>query len=76
MPTPGSYLLDTNIVIGLLAGDSGVGRRVAVATHVYLPSIVRRELYYAGVQTENLSRGILAVPPTTACSLLQSVAQL
>ncbi len=46
MPTPGSYLLDTDIVIGLLGGDSKIGEKISVAAHVYLPSIGLGELYY------------------------------
>ena len=49
MPPTGSYLLDTNIVIGLLAGDADIGEHVSAAGRVYVPSIVLGELYY-GVQ--------------------------
>ena len=46
MPKPGSFLLDTNIVIGLLGGEAAIGVRVAHQAQVYLPSIVLGELYY------------------------------
>lgn len=46
MPKPGSFLLDTNIVIGLLCGESSIVVRLATQAQVYLPSIVLGELHY------------------------------
>lgn len=42
----GKYLLDTNIVIALFAGEPSVRRRFDLATDLFLPNIVIGELYY------------------------------
>jgi tRNA(fMet)-specific endonuclease VapC len=42
----GSFLLDTNIVIAILAKEPAVHQRLAEATEVFVPSIVLGELYY------------------------------
>ena len=46
MPATGSYLLDTNIVIGIFAGDTAILDRLVNVNDVYVPSIVIGELYY------------------------------
>jgi tRNA(fMet)-specific endonuclease VapC len=56
----GRFLLDTNIVIALIAKDSAVERGLASAEKVYVPSLVLGELYFgarASVQKDrNLAR--------------------
>jgi tRNA(fMet)-specific endonuclease VapC len=56
----GSYLLDTNIVVALIAGDTAVVQHAERASRVYLPSIVIGELFYgayrSGRVTENVDR--------------------
>jgi tRNA(fMet)-specific endonuclease VapC len=42
----GSFLLDTNIVIAILAKDPAVHQRLVEATEIFVPSIVLGELYY------------------------------
>ena len=42
----GNYLLDTNIVIGLFAGDTGIITRLSTSFQIFIPSIVLGELYY------------------------------
>ena len=42
----GNYLLDTNIVIALFAGEQSVLDYFKDANEVYIPSIVIGELYY------------------------------
>ena len=42
----GNFLLDTNIVIAILAKDTGAHHKLAEATAVFVPSIVLGELYY------------------------------
>lgn len=46
MPPTGSVLLDTNILIALLAGEAAVLEQFNTATAVYIPSIALGELYY------------------------------
>lgn len=56
----GKYLLDTNIVIGLLANESAIIDALAQADEVFLPSIVLGELYFGARKStraeENLRR--------------------
>ncbi len=56
----GSYLLDTNVIIALFAGDTTVHRYLMAADEIYVPSIVIGELSYgalkSGRATENLAR--------------------
>ncbi len=46
MSTDGSFLLDTNIVIGLLEKDADVTRRLASAEEILVSSIFIGELCY------------------------------
>lgn len=43
---PGRALLDTNIVIALIAEEAAVCQALAAAEEVFVPSIVLGELYY------------------------------
>jgi tRNA(fMet)-specific endonuclease VapC len=56
----GSYLLDTNIVIALFAGEKPVLDYLSNANEIYIPSIVVGELYYgahkSGQASNNLHR--------------------
>jgi tRNA(fMet)-specific endonuclease VapC len=56
----GKYLLDTNVVIALFAGEPSVHRRFDLAAHVFLPNVVIGELYYgacaSGSKAANLRR--------------------
>lgn len=56
----GSYLLDTNIIIGLFADEEAVRSNFAQADAVFVPSIVAGELYYGARKsartTKNLER--------------------
>lgn len=40
------YLLDTNVIIDLFAGEKKVAEKLAIADKLYVPSIVLGELYY------------------------------
>jgi len=56
----GRFLLDTNIVIALFAGEPAVQEHLGQAEEVFLPSIVLGELYFgahkSGRVEENLAR--------------------
>lgn len=56
----GRYMLDTNIVIALFAGDMAVKSGLALAAEVFVPSIVLGELYFgarkSGRTQANLAR--------------------
>ncbi len=47
----GKYLLDTNIVIALFAGEASVQAKIAQASEVFIPSIVFGELYYGALKS-------------------------
>ena len=49
----GSYLLDTNIVIALFAGDAAVMEGLDRADEVFVPSIVLGELFYGALRSGN-----------------------
>jgi len=42
-----SFLLDTNIIIALLKGESLIAEKIDKAENIYIPVIVIGELYYA-----------------------------
>jgi tRNA(fMet)-specific endonuclease VapC len=60
MPASGRYLLDTNILIALLAAEPRVVERVRSAQAVHVPVIALGELYYGARHSarveENLHR--------------------
>lgn len=56
----GRYLLDTNIVIALFAGETAIAKRLRDADEVFVPSIALGEMYYGALKStrsaENLAR--------------------
>jgi tRNA(fMet)-specific endonuclease VapC len=58
--TGSRFLIDTNVVIALFAGEAGVQARLAAATQVFVPSTVIGELHYgarkSGRVAENVRR--------------------
>lgn len=60
MGMSGKYLLDTNIVIALFAGEVAVTTRLEEIEEVFIPSIVIGELYYGAHKSsrvkDNLAR--------------------
>ncbi len=54
------YLLDTNIIIGLFAGDQNILLNIEKSKEIFVPSIVLGELFYgaelSAKKTENLAR--------------------
>jgi tRNA(fMet)-specific endonuclease VapC len=51
---PGSFLLDTNILIALFAKDRSVEERLAEAGEVFLSSIALGELYYGALRSTHV----------------------
>lgn len=51
----GRYLLDTNIVIALFAGETTVKEFLEQADEVFVPSIVLGELYYGACKSQRVS---------------------
>ncbi len=56
----GNYLLDTNIVIGMLTGDTAIEEKMQNGNNLFLSSPTVGELYYGAQKsdkiTENLQR--------------------
>jgi tRNA(fMet)-specific endonuclease VapC len=61
MPPTGSVLLDTNILIALLAGEAAVLEQLNTATAVYIPSIALGELYYGAQKSARASDNIFRI---------------
>jgi tRNA(fMet)-specific endonuclease VapC len=64
----GSFLLDTNIVIALLAKDPAVHQRLAEATEVFVPSIVLGELYYGARKSSRVESNLQTVDEFAAAN--------
>jgi tRNA(fMet)-specific endonuclease VapC len=54
----GSFLLDTNIVIAILAKDPAVREHLGEATEVFVPSIVLGELYYGARKSSRVESNL------------------
>ena len=54
----GKVLLDTNIVIALFAGETGVIEKLAEAPSVFIPVITVGELYYGACKSYNKRRNL------------------
>lgn len=54
----GSYLLDTNIVIALFAGDKSVADRLGAVSSVYVPAIVLGELFYGSYKSTRVQANL------------------
>ena len=57
----GSFLLDTNIVIAILAEDPAVHQRLAAATEIFVPSMVLGELYYGANKSTRVESNLQTV---------------
>src|SRR5437764_13653819 len=51
MPASGRYLLDTNVVIALLAGEDAVANNLDRAGEVFIPAIVVGELFFGAAKS-------------------------
>jgi tRNA(fMet)-specific endonuclease VapC len=54
----GNFLLDTNIVIALFAGEPSVLHHLQNAAVVYIPSIVIGELFYGAYKSSHASENL------------------
>ena len=54
----GRYLLDTNVVIALFAGDENVANHLKDANEIFVPSIVIGELYYGAQKSEQVQANV------------------
>lgn len=58
MPAAGKLILDTNVVIALIEGDSAVASQVRDCREVFIPSIVLGELYYGAFRSSRVKENI------------------
>jgi len=70
---PGSLLLDTNIVIALLAGDAGVRHRLAEADLTFLSSTVLGELHYGARNSTHVKDNLAKIDALAARSAILPV---
>lgn len=54
----GRYLLDTNIIIGLFAGEASIMDNLTQADEVFIPSIVLGELHYGARKSKRLQENL------------------
>ena len=66
----GKYLLDTNVVIALFAGDSVVADFLEKAEEVFIPSIVIGELYYGARKSSRVQGNIARVDEFAASNVV------
>jgi tRNA(fMet)-specific endonuclease VapC len=64
----GRFLLDTNIVIALIAKDSSVERGLASAEKVYVPSLVLGELYFGARASAQKDRNLARIDEFAAAN--------
>src|SRR5215510_7305324 len=57
----GKFLLDTNIVIALLADEEAVKQRLTMAREVFVPVIVLGELYYGAKKSAWSAKNIARI---------------
>ncbi len=56
--TSGRYLLDSNIVVALFAGDGAVLARLRAATYFAIPIVVLGELYYGARKSQRTAANL------------------
>ncbi|MEO1590471.1 MAG: type II toxin-antitoxin system VapC family toxin [Cyanobacteria bacterium J06632_22] len=54
----GSYLLDTNIVIGLFAGETAIIRHLSQAAEFFIPTIALGELHYGARKSVQIQKNL------------------
>lgn len=64
--TGSRFLIDTNIVIALFAGEAGVQNRIAAAPEVFVPSTVVGELHYGAHKSGRVAENVRRVEEFTA----------
>ena len=70
MTVSGNYLLDTNIVIALFAGEQSVMDHLKDANEVYIPSIVIGELYYGAKKSSQASKNLQRIETFIASNII------
>ena len=55
---PGRILLDTNVIIGLIGGETAAVSLVAAANAVFVPSVAIGELYYGAYKSARVEENV------------------
>jgi len=66
----GRYLLDTNIVIALFAGETAVSDQIAQADELFIPSIVLGELFYGAARSRRIEENLARVQQFAAVNVI------
>jgi tRNA(fMet)-specific endonuclease VapC len=66
----GKYLLDTNIVIAIFAGDPDVLEPLVQSNEIFLPTIVLGELYYGARKSTHVEANVSRIDELAASSVL------
>jgi len=66
----GRFLLDTNIVIALFSREAVVEARLAIATEVFIPSVVVGELYYGAYKSVRVEENITKIDEFAASNTI------
>jgi tRNA(fMet)-specific endonuclease VapC len=61
MQVNGRFLLDTNIIIALFAGDHAIHIRILKADEVFVPSIALGELYFGASKSHRIQENIMLI---------------
>jgi tRNA(fMet)-specific endonuclease VapC len=68
--TSGEYLLDTNVIIGLLAGEPAVLENLARAEHVFVRSIAIGELCFGARKSGRVQENLALIDEFAASSVV------
>ena len=66
----GEYLLDTNVIIGLLADEAAVKGKLAEAEQVFVPSIAIGELCYGARKSGRVKENLALIDEFAASSVV------
>ena len=66
----GRFLLDTNIVIAIFAGEDTVWDRLTQVDEVYIPSIVLGELYYGARNSGRVAQNVARIDTYAANTVI------
>jgi tRNA(fMet)-specific endonuclease VapC len=61
MPLSGRFLLDTNVVIALLAGENAVSSKLEQASEVFIPAVVLGELFFGAAKSRRPSENAIKI---------------
>ncbi|MCE9552666.1 MAG: type II toxin-antitoxin system VapC family toxin [Planctomycetes bacterium] len=67
---PGRYLLDTNVVIAIFAGELPATEALGLAEEVFLPSIVLGELLFGALKSSRSADNVSRISDFTQASVV------